>query len=111
MEAVKSGVRLFPLSRDLPCEWVPRPKRLSKGALNWAFQQIGTQYPSNLSMIWRRLTGRKVEVEKMDCRDYFRSILLADEENIDPSGDADPVALRKIVRDKWGNGVITLLEE
>lgn len=44
LEAVGAGVRIYPLSNDLPCYWIPRSHSLNTVALEAAFSIIGQKY-------------------------------------------------------------------
>lgn len=44
LEAVGAGVRIYPLSNDLPCYWIPKPTELSDKALTWALSIMGEKY-------------------------------------------------------------------
>lgn len=101
MEAVSSGIRLFPLSREIPFGWVPIPKVLSEKALNWAFAHIGVSYPNKIKMVANKLLGLHLDNgERMDCSDYFTRILLQDD--ITFGCDVDPTTLCDEVMEHWG---------
>lgn len=114
MEAVATGVRLMPLSKDLPVEWIPRPKPLSQGALNWAFAHIGTAYPAQWKMALAqllRLLGLDKHFDigmcadgRLDCCEYVLGILSADGETLDCA--PTPYEVRKAIVRKWGGTVV-----
>lgn len=76
LEAVSSGVRMFPLSRALPFYLVSNPKELSNAALEWAFQNIGNKYESK----WRMLLDHFIDIDlktnhRFQCAEYVNNIL------------------------------------
>lgn len=101
MESVGSGIRLFPLSREIPFGWVPKPMPLSQTALDWAFMHIGTQYPPKWKMVLNKAFGLHVNLDgRMDCSDYFTQILKQD--SIEFNCASDPTTLCDEVTDHWG---------
>jgi len=108
MEAVGSGIRLFPLSRELPFGWVSRPTTLSHTALEWAFASIGTAYPAKWKMVLNKALGLNVDTDgALDCSDYFKGILRMDNETL--LCDTDPTSICDAVMGKWGP--LTLVQE
>lgn len=101
MEAVGSGIRLFPLSKEIPFGWVPKPEPLSQAALNWAFEQIGVKYPAKWKLVLNKAFGMNLDVEgALDCSDYFTQILAQD--GIKFGSAVDPTTLCDEVTDHWG---------
>lgn len=101
IEAVASGVRLFPLSRELPFYWIRRPQALSDQAVEWAFQHIGREYESKLKMVWAFLTGRSIDRNRrFQCAELVRAIYAEDGEAF-PGPDI-PSALVNAAMASWG---------
>jgi hypothetical protein len=101
MESVGTGIRLFPLSREIPFGWVPKPEQLSQTALEWAFAHIGVKYPPKWKMALNKAFGMHVDLDgHMDCSDFFTGILAQD--RIYFNCAADPTTLCDEVTDHWG---------
>lgn len=103
LEAVGSGVRQYPLSKEIPFGWVRRPTKLkiSNKALDWAFDKIGTSYPKKLKMFLNKAMGCHLDLEgTMDCSDYFSGILA--EDGVQFNCACDPTSLCDEVTDHWG---------
>lgn len=111
MESVGTGIRLYPLSKEVEAVgqfgWVSRPEPLPQEALEWAFAQIGTEYPPKWKMVLNKLFKMKVDLEgHMDCSDFFTSILRQAKEILDC--EVDPSSISDEVMDEWGP--LTLVE-
>lgn len=79
IEAVSTGVRLFPLSRVLPFYIVRIPKPLSESALEFAFTHIGLEYESKIQMVIAFLTGKSLSGnQRFQCSELAREIYKAD---------------------------------
>lgn len=103
LEAVGTGVRIFPLSMSLPFGWIQRPESIlmSLDAIEWAFAQMGKKYPSKIKMVLNKFLGYHFNMgDTMDCSDYFTGILSQDGINfksaIDPATIADELGVH------WG---------
>lgn len=102
MEAVGSGIRLYPLSMEIPFGWVSKEKELSQNALEWAFQRIGVKYPPKWKMVLSKGLGLKINLRgSMDCSDYFLNILRQD--GIFLECDVDPTSICDRVMEDWGS--------
>jgi hypothetical protein len=44
LEAVQTGIRIFPLSRLLPCYWLPIAGKWESEVEAWAMEQVGEPY-------------------------------------------------------------------
>ncbi len=101
LEAVGSGVRIYPLSRELPFYWVPKPFRLSRNAVNFAFAHIGDAY----SKFQAKLAGlgllQKGDDDVWQCAEFVLSILAQDRWPLDDV-DATPTAVVKAAMQHWG---------
>mgnify|MGYP001168845010 CR=1 FL=1 len=75
LEAIGSGVRMFPLSRYLPFYHVTNPIELSEKALNWAFETLGAEYESKLLMLVKSIVNIKLNDNKrFQCSEYVNGI-------------------------------------
>jgi hypothetical protein len=100
LEAVGGGVRLFPLSRELPFYWVRRPVALTGRAVDFAFARIGEPYSK-----WQAIkayfglltTG---DDARWQCAEYVLSVLRADGEDLAPR--ATPSAVVQAAALNWG---------
>ena len=102
MESVGSGIRLNPLSNDMPCGWVSRPQPLTEDAVQWAFKRIGAKYPQKWKMVLNKAFGMKVDLAgRMDCSDYFLHINAAD--GLLMECVSDPTSICDYVMDEWGS--------
>jgi len=96
LEAVSSGVRLFPLSRELPFYWIKRPEPLPKQSLEYGFQQIGAPYESKWQMVLAALTGKSLNGNKrMQCSELVKNIYQIDVEET-------PTAIVQWALEYWG---------
>ena len=101
MEAVGSGVRLFPLSQDLPANYISRPTELSEEALEYAFGKLGVKYPAKWKMFFNKGLGSKFDLDgRMDCSDFFLAILDSDNEVLQCA--ADPSSICDELMNRWG---------
>ncbi len=76
LEAVGQGVRMFPLSRELPFYLVSNPEPLSDEALSWAFSKLGDQYESKLKMVINNFIDLNLNDNKrLQCSEYANGIL------------------------------------
>lgn len=100
LEAVGSGVRLFPLSRELPFYWIRRPRPLGPEAVDFAFDRLGDGY-SRLQAI-RAFFGTLAlgEDDQWECAEYVLSILKADGEAL--TNVATPTGVVRAALQKWG---------
>jgi hypothetical protein len=108
MESVGNGIRLFPLSRELPFGWVSRPKELSEFALDWAFAHIAVKYPAKWKMVLNKGFGLHIDEEgALDCSDFFMGILEQDGEILDCP--RDPTSILRELMQHWGS--LSLVEQ
>lgn len=113
LEAVGAGVRLWPLSRELPFYWIartapsptdpalpPLPRELGPEAVDFAFDRLGDRY-SKLQAI-RAFFGslRLGEDDIWQCAEYVLSILKADGEVL--TNVATPTGVVKAAARDWG---------
>lgn len=76
LEAVGSGVRLFPLSRELPFYWLPLEVKWESEVEAWAFDQLGRPY-SKWQAILAGLGKLKAGADGIwQCAEYAQQILL-----------------------------------
>jgi len=100
IESVSSGVRLFPLSRELPFYWIKRPVPLSDKGLEWAFRHLGFEYESKLKMVWSFITGRPLNGNKrFQCTELAKAIYAEDGEAF--NGPDTPSAIVKDAMAMW----------
>lgn len=100
LEAVGSGVRLFPLSRELPFYWVRRPASLRGKAVDFAFERIGEEYSKwqAIKAYFGLLTAG--EDAEWQCAEYVLAVLRADGEDLTPI--ATPSAVVQAAARNWG---------
>lgn len=100
LEAVGAGVRLFPLSRELPFYWVSRPVSLRDCAVDFAFARIGDRYSKlqAIAAFFGLLTAGKDS--RWQCSEYVLSVLRADGEDLTPI--PTPSAVVRAAAEKWG---------
>ena len=82
LEAVGQGVRLYPLSKELPFYYLSRPRELSEKALNYAFEQLGERYSK-----WQAIKSFFGAItigsdDEWECAEYIMSIYGVDGEHI-----------------------------
>ncbi len=100
LEAVGSGVRLMPLSREVPFFWIPRPKPLSEGALQWAFGKIGNRYESKWKMVLNKIWSQRLdENDDWYCSEFVLGVLRADGELL--TSESDPKDVVRAASEKW----------
>lgn len=100
LEAVGSGVRLFPLSRELPFWWVQRPLALGGEAVDFAFGRLGDGY-SKLQAIKAFFGTLKLgEDDVWECAEYVLGILKADGEVL--TNEATPTGVVRAAARAWG---------
>lgn len=102
LEAVGAGVRLFPLSREIPFYWIRRPtERLSEEAIAYAFSVLGDRYSK-----WQAIKGffnklRLGEDALWMCGEFFLAILKRDGEVL--TNVATPSGIVKAAMQRWGS--------
>lgn len=100
LEAVGAGVRLFPLSRELPFWWVRRPRPLGPEAIDFAFDRLGDGY-SKLQAIKAFLGSLRLgEDDRWECAEYVLRVLDADGEQL--TRTATPTAVVLAAARTWG---------
>lgn len=83
LEAVSSGVRLFPLSRALPFYHVANPVPLSEAAMEWAFAVIGAAYESKWRMVLNHIFDIQLKNNhRWQCAEYVNGILSANQQHL-----------------------------
>ena len=101
LEAVGSGVRLFPLSRELPFYWIRRPRELGGEAVDFAFDRLGDGY-SKLQAIRAFLGSLRLgEDDRWQCAEYVLRVLEADGEIL--TNVATPTGVVKAALQRWGS--------
>ena len=101
LEAVGSGVRLFPLSRELPFYWIRRPRELGGEAVDFAFDRLGDGY-SKLQAIRAFLGSLRLgEDDRWQCAEYVLRVLEADGEIL--TNVATPTGGVKAALQRWGS--------
>lgn len=101
LEAVGTGVRMFPLSRALPFYIVSNPKPLTDTALEWAFARIGDKYENKLKMVIAQLFRIDLKHNKrLQCSEYVNGILAMNNQQI--TNIDTPTAIVKAAMEKWG---------
>ena len=100
LEAVSSGVRLFPLSRALPFWWIRRPEELDAEAIDFAFDRLGDGY-SRLQAI-RAFFGTLPagEDDRWQCAEYVLGVLDAAGEKL--TAAATPTGVVSAAARAWG---------
>lgn len=100
LEAVGSGVRIFPLSRELPFWWVPRPREIGAGAVDFAFERVGEAYSKwqAIKAFLGSLTAG--EDDRWECAEYVLAVLARDGERLNAA--ATPAAVMHVVAREWG---------
>lgn len=102
LEAVGAEVRMFPLSRELPFYWIPRPKVLGLAAVEWAFSKLGNRYESKLRMVINFILGcEQRDDDRWQCSEYVLGILRADGEEL--THDETPTGVVKAAMQRWGS--------
>jgi len=108
IEAVGSGVRIFPLSREIPFYLVRKPSPLTQAAIEFLFERIGAPY-SKLQAILAGIGAlAKGRDDVWQCAELVLSALALDDDGF---GDinATPTAVVKEAMRQWG--AIQLVEE
>lgn len=106
LEAVGAGVRIYPLSNDLPCYWIPRDKEFSEKALEWALSKMGEAY-STKEAIMAFFGKLKIGSNKSwECAEYVLSLYDIDLEYINSL--ATPSELIKVTSSKWNTPIYYL---
>ncbi len=101
IEAVGTGVRIFPLSRLLPFYLVRKPKPLGEVAIEYAFQHIGVEYESKLAMVLAFITGESLANNKrLQCCELTRAIYDADDDPLDC--EDKPTSVVRVAMETWG---------
>lgn len=91
LEAVGTGVRIFPLSRLLPFYWVPMKVRWEDEVEAWALAQVGLPY-SKIQAILAGLGKLRAGEDSMwQCAEYTLEVLKR--AGVDLKVDATPTAV------------------
>jgi hypothetical protein len=76
LEAVSSGVRMFPLSRAGSFYWVKNPETLSEDALNQAFLDLGLPYENKFKMVLNMIFKMNLNKNRrLQCSEYVNEVL------------------------------------
>jgi len=102
LEAVTSGVRMYPLSRALPFYFVSNPQELSDAALEWAFQHIGNEYESK----WRMVLATFIDIDlknnhRFQCSEYVNGILMMNDQEL--TAIDTPSSIVEAAMQHWGS--------
>lgn len=100
LEAVATGIRLYPLSRAKPFYWCSRPQAIGEISLEWAFEKLGDKYSK-----WQAIKGQlgSLNIGKdnhWQCAEYVLETYRVDGDFIDIK--ATPSALVKYAMENWG---------
>lgn len=107
IEAVGSGVRIFPLSNQLPCYWLGNQQSLQPHVLEWLMAQVGFAYESKLKMVWSFLTGHKLKSnQRWQCSELVNMALVLNAQNL--QCDDTPSAVVEAALHAWPSGLLLL---
>ena len=108
IEAVGTGVRIFPLSRELPFYWVQKPSPLTQEAIEFLFARIGAPYSKWQAILAGIGALANGQDDRWQCAELVLSALALDDDGF---GDinATPTAVVKEAMRQWG--AIQLVEE
>lgn len=91
LEAVQTGVRIFPLSRLLPFYWIPVRAEWEEEVEAWALRQVGEPYSKWQAILAGMGLLAKGEDSIWQCAEYAQQVLMR--EGIPTACDATPDAL------------------
>lgn len=91
LEAVSSGVRIFPLSRLLPCYWIPLGVRWSQEVEEFALAQVGLPYSKWQAILAGFGMLDKAKDDRWQCAEFAQAVLAR--AGIELPVDATPTAL------------------
>jgi len=101
LEAVSTGVRMFPLSMALPFYLVSNPIPLKDSAIEWAFAQIGNAYESKWQMVLAYIFKTNLKNNKrFQCAEYVNGILNANDQH-QATSDIPAIVVEMAMR-QWG---------
>lgn len=101
-EAVGAGVRLFPLSREVPFYWIKRPQEIGGDALDWAFSKLGNRYEAKWKMVIDFIRSFRLdENDEWQCSEFVLGILKQDGEVL--TNVATPTGVVKAALQRWGS--------
>lgn len=99
LEAVGSGIRMYPLSKDLPCYWIPRNKTLKNKTLDEAFSLIGEKY-SKLEAVKAFFNKVKIGENKVwECAEFVAHLYEVDGDGLNCLATPSSVVNSAII--KW----------
>lgn len=75
LEAVSSGIRMFPLSKLLPFYWMPTAAEWSMEAEEYALDQLGEPYSEWLAVQSALNREDKADESVWQCAKYARAVL------------------------------------
>jgi hypothetical protein len=103
LEAVGTGIRIFPLSKCLPAYLIKRSKPLSDGALEYAISLVGEKY-SKFQAVKAFFNQLKVGADKeWQCAEYVSSVYYKDGEEVVSS--PTPSNLVFELSEKWASPI------
>jgi uncharacterized protein YycO len=103
IEAVGSGVRIYPLSKEIPFYWIPNPKELSTEALEEALSRVGESYSKLQAVKAFFKTLKQGEDNAWQCAEFVNYIYTLD--GYDLECDFTPSALVKAAIQKWSTPI------
>lgn len=99
LEAVSAGVRIFPLSLEVPFYWVPMKFPWTFGVEKWAMAQAGKPY-SQIRAILAGLRLIKIgENTYTECAEYAHEVYK--QAGIDMGDEATPTAIVRAAQSKY----------
>lgn len=107
IEAVSAGVRIFPLSKNLPCYWASNHKEIKPEALEWLFAQVGLPYKSQVKMVWQAITGNhELQFGRWQCSELVNRFFVHNWQAL--AAKDTPSAIVDDVQNKWPTGLFKL---
>jgi uncharacterized protein YycO len=108
IEAVGTGVRIFPLSREIPFYWVRKPSPLTQEAIEFLFERIGAPYSKWQAILAGIGALAKGRDDIWQCAELVLSALKLDDDGLGDI-DATPTAVVKEAMRQWG--AVQFIEE
>ena len=106
LESVTAGVRLFPLSKELPCYWIPTSLDWTEQGEEFALAQLGEPYSQFQAMLAFFDKDDKSDQSIWECAKYVQAVLA--KLGVDLPGRATPSA---VVLDLQRRGYPVMLME
>lgn len=101
LEAVGAGVRIFPLSKELPFYYISKPTKLSRAATTFAFEQLGEKYSKFQAILGGLGLLKDSQDDKWQCAEYVYNILKTDQKDMLDT-ELTPSAIVKKAASTWG---------